>query len=396
MRARLLTVVILIAALSHHADAAPPDNAAGRADFVAKYRTTNGCFNGPLEVRVLSPDGSPAAGVPVSTGLMLWYSEHGTTPPPLYKKTRRTDEQGRLLKAPWFECMFPTMFYALDEQRGLAGLRICESMEDLMDPQIVRLGPARWVTGRIVSSELASYGLEPSYCTSNLYPNNPINARSLRYHSSGNRFRFLVPSGEYALSLQGEHLEWRRDVKVFVPEGTGTLDLGDIELRAKGTIRLKGRPAPRWRVDQWLDGADRSLEAFRGQHILLCFWQHGSDPDRTLRSILSLTKKHAGDKLAVVVIHPPTDGGFDKVREILRMRQADQKDKKLELDVDRWPFVFGLDQPARMRCEGQTCNRYGGDVFSRFLIDPKGTVVLGARAGDMSKLHAALHTVTGK
>ncbi len=150
---------------------------------------------------------------------MRRYSSDNVLDEPSAAHTLRTDAQGRCGLESFYECMFPTMFYSFDAERGLAGIRICEAIGDLMEPQVIRLVPARWVTGEVASSELADYGLTSSYYCVQLYPANPINGRELRQQGKNPRFRFLVPPGEYAMSLQGEHLEFRRRVKVFVPPG---------------------------------------------------------------------------------------------------------------------------------------------------------------------------------
>jgi hypothetical protein len=356
------------------------------------YRTASGCYLGPVEVHVIYPDGSPAANVPASLGAMVWYSEEGLEPPPLHKSMRRTDAQGRLQREKWYECIFPTMFYALDQQRNLAGLRVCESMEELAEPQVVRLGPARWVEGRIVSSELAEHGLEPSYYSADMKAANPNSGRLLRYKCKSGEFRFLVPPGEYLLYLQGEHLEWRREIQVFVPRGEGTINLGDIELRAKGLVRLKGKPAPPWVVSQWLDGRSRTLQDYRGRYLLLCYWHVGSGkPHITLGRIMDLADRYGGETLSVVVIHPPIFSGIDALRDRLRtLEWSTPVAKELGPDPNRWGFPLGLDARWRGLSEGQTSHRYGGLTNGYFLIGPDGRVIVGAPSYDTTELDAAL------
>jgi hypothetical protein len=347
---------------------------------------------GPVEVRVIYPDGSPAANLPVSLGDMFWYSEEGLDPPPLHPKTWHTDAQGRLQREKWFECIFPTMFYALDQQRNLAGLCICESMEGLAEPQIVRLGPARWVKGRIVSSELAEERLEPSYYSAILEADNPPSGRLLRYNCTSGEFRFLVPPGEYLLSLQGEHLEYRQQIQVFVPQGDGTINLGDIELRAKGIVRLKGKPAPPWMVSEWLDGRSHTLQDYRGRYLLLCPWGVSSGrPAVALRRIMDLADRYSDKRLSVVVIHAPIYGGIDAFRDRLqKLEWSTPQAKELGLDPNRWGFPLGLDARWRGFSEGQTSRRYGGLTNTYFLIGPDGRVIVGAPSYDTTELDAAL------
>lgn len=369
---------------------APAPSEEAKAAHAAQYRApSSGCYLGPVEVHVEYPNGKPAGELPVSLGGMKWLSATGVEPPPLFHP-RFTDQHGRFAKESWNECMFPTMFYSLDEKRQLAGIRICASMGDLIEPQVVRLQPARWVTGQIVSSELAEYGRTSSYYTANLYPDNPISARNLMFHGKTGRFRFLVPPGEYSLSIQGEHLEYRTDIRVFVPRGSQTIDLGSIELRATGVIRLPGKPAPSWHVAEWLDGKPRTLASFHGRPVLLCFRHRGSDPLRTMRTILDLAHQYGDTKLAIVVIHQPLEGGFAALRRDVATWKSDPEAAGLESDIDRWPFLLAMDKPGHNRFRGMTCNRYGSSVFFRYLIDAEGKVVLGVDSYDMEPLRSAL------
>ncbi|MFQ5424165.1 MAG: TlpA family protein disulfide reductase [Phycisphaerae bacterium] len=391
----LVALVVLLFPLTLRAEGPSKRDRDARAAFVAKYRVGS-CFKGPVEIRVMNPDGSPAVGMPVGIKGTFWLPKKGFDTPQLSDRTPRTDAQGRCGLESFYECMFPTMFYSFDTERRLAGIRICEAIGDLMEPQVIRLVPARWVTGEVVSSELAEYGLTSSYYRVQLYPANPINGRELRQHGKSPRFRFLAPPGEYVMSFQGEHLEFRRHVKLFVPRGEGTIDLGRIELRAKGVLRLKGKSAPGWLIDEWLDGEERTLASFRGRYVLLCFWQDGSDPVRTIRNILRLRRAYGGDKLAVVVVHVSVRGGLDVVRRHVAAWESEPDVKGLDLNIDRWPVLLALDRKASILGDGQTCDRYGGSVFSRFLIDPQGRIVAAAECYDLSELEAALKRLVGR
>ena len=366
---------------------APSPSEEAKAAHTAQYRiSSSGCYFGPVEVRVEYPDGKPAANLPVSLGGMHWYSSTGVEPPPLFRP-RFTDQNGRFAKETWKECLFPTMFYSLDEKRKLAGIRICESMGDLAEPQTVRLQPARWVSGHIVSSELAEYGRTSSFYRAELYPDNPINGRRLLHTNRTGRFRFLVPPGEYSLFIQGEHLEYRTYVRVFVPKGSQPMDLGRIELRAHGVVRLPGKPAPPWHVAEWLDGKPRTLASFRGRPVLLCFWSRGNSSPQ---SLFDLAHRYGGAKLAIVVIHRPLKGGFAELRQTVAAWKSDPQAAGLESDIDQWPFLLAMDKPGHTHGHGMTDDRYGSVTSCQFLIDAEGRVVAGAHAYDMTPLESAL------
>ncbi|MCP5120389.1 MAG: carboxypeptidase regulatory-like domain-containing protein, partial [bacterium] len=179
------------------------------------------CYSGPIEVRVLDPHGNPAVGAALGIFGATWYSPTGEDPPP-QNRDRRTDEHGRFTMDQARECMPRSIHYAYDESRRMAGFCFITHQSDLAEPQTVKLRPARWVTGRIVSSEQERAGKRPQLVSAHLYPwvDGELAYRGLRYvPSESRRFRFLLPPGSYDLTVGGAGLESRRGVQVSVPPG---------------------------------------------------------------------------------------------------------------------------------------------------------------------------------
>src|SRR5437660_7401780 len=84
------TPLIALVALLYHASAL----AGPTASQPTASAPVSTCYVGPIDVTVLRPDNSPAAGIPVGVFGMIWYSKSGEHPPPIDRK-RLTDEHGR-------------------------------------------------------------------------------------------------------------------------------------------------------------------------------------------------------------------------------------------------------------------------------------------------------------
>ena len=196
------------------------------------------CYVGPIDVRVVNPDGTPAADVPLGVFGGSWASDTGENPPPWNGKLR-TDEHGRWRRDGMRECAAPTFFYAFDESRNLAGFCLVENLGALTRPKTVRLQPARCVIGEIRCPELEQRGESPDAVCAALSPIREARRRDrwLRYAwivpAPSHRFRFLVPPGDYWLDVQANGAEWRRNIELRVLPGDGPLDLGTFDLRAK-------------------------------------------------------------------------------------------------------------------------------------------------------------------
>ncbi len=365
---------------------------AGSAAFAALGQTpppasqpAQACYVGPIEVLVEDPDGKPASGASVGVFGATWYSKDGQDPPPRFKP-HRTDEQGRFSLKSVTECMWPTFYYAFDESRELAGFRLVKLLSDLANPHTVKLEPARWVTGRIVSSELKQRGWQPDLAWAKLSPIEDARLRSrfLRYvPSKSARFRFLVPPGKYWLDVGARRAVVRQGVEVRVPSGSGPLDLGTFDLPMSKLARLVGQPAPEWDVLEWSDGRTRTLATLRGRPILLCFWHKQSGPRVALRRLTELHARVKGRDIAMVTIHPPESGGLAKIYDFMRKFERDPNESvAFDGDPRRWPIPTGLDRACPDAISewgfqyGCSRARYGKVVSPLFvLIDRAGRIV---------------------
>jgi hypothetical protein len=344
------------------------------------------CYVGPIDVRVLNPDGTPAADVPLGVFGGWWASDSGENPPPWQGKLR-TDDKGRWRRESLRECMSPTFFYAFDESRSLAGFCLVENLADLARPQTVHLQPARWVMGAIRCPELERRGGSPDFVCAALtpIPEPQRRGRWLRYiqvaPSPSHRFRFLVPPGDYGLDLQSEGAEPRWNVELRVSVGDGPVEIGAFDLELSPVVRMIGQPAPPLEVAAWSDGETRTLAELRGRPILLAFWDKTAAPRDSLRAFFAYYRRLHDSDAALLLVHAPEPGGLVELRHwILALGPTDSTDD-LEYDLQKWPFPTAIDRfvepaesPARRR--GASAAPYGSFGNPLFvLIDREGKFV---------------------
>jgi len=337
-------------------------------------------------VRVVDADGKPAPHAEVGVFGADWFSATGEYPPPRNRK-HRADDDGVLKLESVRECMAPTFFYAYDEAHHLAGFCLVERLDDLAHPQTVLLKPARWVTGRIVSTEAKACGRSGDIICASLTAIKDARRRGrwLRYITSPSRaFRFLVPPGSYALRLYGHRLAQQPALEIHVPRGSTPLDLGTHDLPLSRLARLTGQPAPEWDVLEWSDGKWRRLAGLRGRPVLLCFWQKNSAPTNALRRVFDLHGRLRDTDVVMLLIHAPEPGGLPAIQRYLDENvRSDTLAAGLELDMGKWAFPCGIDRPVRSGASypwglplGQSQEPYGEMSYPTFiLIDRGGTIV---------------------
>lgn len=193
------------------------------------------CYEGPLDIRVFNPDGTPAANIPIGHSLFLYYSkdareEKNDGPPPLYKKQPHTDANGAYHLDRWRECMLPTFVYAADEVRSLAAIKILPNWEDLIGPHVLKLQAARWISGRVKSERPSESDQDDALYVVNVYPGKGPANRELRSASRNGRFRFLLPPGDYVLDCMRDGKKDER-VQLTVKPDESILDVGTIWIK---------------------------------------------------------------------------------------------------------------------------------------------------------------------
>ena len=197
-----------------------------------------------------------------------------------------------------------------------------------------------------------------------------------------------MPPGGYALRLYGHRLAQQPALEIRVPRGSTPLDLGTHDLPLSRLARLTGQPAPEWDVTEWSDGKSRTLAGLRGRPVLLGFWQKNSAPANALRCVFDLHGRLRDTDVVMVLIHAPEPGGPAAVQRYLDENlRSDAGVAELDLEMANWPFLCGIDRPARSGARylsgvplGQSQEPYGRTVCPTFiLIDRSRTIVADSR-----------------
>lgn len=351
---------------------------------ITRPAVDDGCYVGPLDLRVLDPDGSPAAGVPVGVFGGWWYRK--TPDVPITWGSRiQTDASGVVHRDRERECCFPTFYYAFDESRQLAGFAMIADREELAKKQTLRLQPARWVRGNIDSPDFPPGIGAPEVACASISPilDRRHRSRTLRYASKpGEPFAFLLPPGEYRLDAQVAYCSTRWNIVVRVPAEGGDVQLDPIRLEPSKLLRMIGEPAPEWDVDSWIDEKPRSLSDFRGRSVVICFWHSSVGGPEGLRELFAESRKAKAAGAEFVAIHAPIDGGLSAAEKLIEQWRPAINEPSCSSNIREWPFPVALDKGEPFDFidrpdSGQSRVRYGKGVWMPLLVlvDGAGRVV---------------------
>jgi len=127
---------------------------------------------------------------------------------------------------------------------------------------------------------------------------------------------------------------------------------------------LHGKPAPALRIQKWYNCEPTSLDALRGQVVLLHVGIHVDSYDNYNREVLRMAAQYGGQGLTVI-------GVYDSLRGSWR-RDATDEEIMAYLGDRGIGFPVGLDLAEHGR-HGRTYVAYGAHAPpAKFLIDKKG------------------------
>ncbi len=330
----------------------------------------NGCRVGPIEFRVTGPDDKPCPNAAVGFDL-FWLSTPESHKPALNPRTWRTDDSGVFRKESYRECMYPTVVYAIDEKRKLAGYTIVERLSELDRPVLVKMLPARTVVGKI---KFATFGgLRPEYIRISFNPGEKPFDRCLVQSATLDSFEMLMPPGKWTMSVTGSSsvYEFPAPPRTFTIESSPTdLKLDDFEVVLAASQKLIGQAAPSWQVASWHGGGRHTLEEFKGKCVLLNFWQAGSDPVLRVKEILELSE-HCRRKVTSILISYPFAKGFSEIEASLGVADS-ATFAALQTQLQKGKLRLGFDAPGTLgdRHRGKTAEIYGASPFKSYLINP--------------------------
>lgn len=333
---------------------------------------------GMLRLRILDPDGNPAANVPVGN-----YAERKEQTG--FRVVFNTDQgpQALTTDAEGWAHVWPgdsfwnrnqrAVVYAVDEARRLAALvRIDKAQAG--DPLTITLEPACRVRGKLTSEALNA--LDRSLTWTNVYVE-WNGARPLSWASSQQTFEFLLPPGQYRLDAYGTDT-YSATPTLTIKPGRREMEL-TVDLPANRLAALIGQPAPELRqIKGWKNGKPVTLEALRGKVVLLDFWGYWCGPCvQSMPQLMQMHDRYADKGLVIIGVHDDSAASIAEMDEKLAgVRQRLWEGRDI-------PFLIALDGGGRTTipdtqrtAAGATTAAYGINAFPTYvLIGPDGTVL---------------------
>ena len=229
------------------------------ASVAASWNIMAGTFS--VTLNVTDADKRP---LPDANAALFWQVKDGAmTPSSGYVVT---DERGKaVLQVDDWSQPRPVMVLSID--RKLGGVLTVSNQNDGKE-LTVTLGPTVRVKGKLECKELDR---RPSWANTMVMPDG-FSAQVAQHMGESAEFDFVLPAGKYTLRSYGTDVEDRREV-VTLASDKREYDLGTVDLKASAIAKLKGKPAPGWKITDARGVKKNSkLSDFKGKWLYLEFW----------------------------------------------------------------------------------------------------------------------------
>jgi hypothetical protein len=214
-----------------------------------------------VTLKVIDTDKRP---VPNASAALFWNVKDGAMTPS--SDSGASDERGRaVLKVDdWNR---PRALMVLSTDRKLGGV-IGVSKEDGGKEVAVTLAPTVRVKGKLECKEL---NFKPSWANTMVIPEG-FTAQVAQQMGESAEFDFVLPVGKYTLRSYGTDVVDRKEPITLLAD-RGEYDLGTLDLKASAIAKLKGKPAPGWKVTD-VRGVKKTskLSDYKGKWLYLEFW----------------------------------------------------------------------------------------------------------------------------
>ena len=274
-------------------------------------------FPKEIVVKVTTPDGKPAKGVPIGSRMDKGQNEKTkefdgkwTLPEP-----KTTDAKGESK----FEYAAPELMaqsvIAWDEANKLIGFGSTSPASVAGKPEMsIRLGPVCNVTLNITCDALKKSGLTDTFHCQAITESGHWIAFNA---SKSGRLDFLLPAGEYKLMIYGSTFLGTKHVRMTIPGNRSEYAAPEFEMEATGLLTLLGKPAPELaEVIGWKGDAVK-LADLKGKVVLLEFWGYLCGPCiGAMPGLMELHEKFADKGLVIIGVHVDGDGEVDTAAKL--------------------------------------------------------------------------------
>lgn len=346
---------------------------------------------GTLELKLLDPDGKPISGA--IAGVFGNFGDFYSDTPHAHfagdDTSAVSDATGKLtlraedvFRVPYrFSDKPAAPLYILHEQRRLVAIDKVDRADfkptATMPAREIRLMNACRVTGDVTCVGLSTSKSDTERVSTLLFAPGKIEERSVTSVFKSPRFEFLVPPGDYGLSLNSRHgLGTYRYIRVEPGQSELHLELDLVPARLPSLI---GQPAPELRkIKGWKNAEPFTLADLRGKVVLLDFWGTWCGPCMSVMpELMKLHDTLQPEGLEIVAVHD------DSVDSIAAMDAEIAKLGDLYWTGRDLPFRIALDGGGESRvpgsgfyCRGATTAEYGIMSFpTTLLVDRTGTIV---------------------
>jgi thiol-disulfide isomerase/thioredoxin len=308
----------------HTADTRPSDfrepEGADDPRVISMVRADDSFIDFPTDVsvKVIRPDGRPAAGADVFS-FMRFYPvivshDGGKTLVAEQGPLKWTYSAGTILRTDatgTIRIPFAAFEHKVDSPIGI------RSAEDgsiaFLKPSAALLGKGT-LTVKLKPARKVIGTLRPDVEVPYFSPT--VTLGSAGYLAEKGTFEFPMPPGVYRLSANGQDLYTYRKL-ITVPDGIGDLDLGTLVVHVSEGLSLIGKPVPPLEgVVAWKNGAVDPT-ALKGKVVLINFWGYWCGGCvNEMPTLIHLHEKYKDRGLVIVSVHIDAQGEVDTVEKL--------------------------------------------------------------------------------
>jgi len=213
-----------------------------------------------VTLNVMDADKKPVSN---ATAALFWDFENGTMKPRSDRPVT-SDARGKaVLEVDDWNRPRAVMVMSADQKLG-GVIAVSNDNREVT----VTLVPTVRVKGKLECKEL---NFKPAWANTMVIPDG-VTSQVMQQMGESAEFDFMLPAGKYTLRSYGTDVEGRKD-PITLTADQREHDLGTLDLKPSAIARLKGKPAPGWKVtDARGIKKNSKLSDYKGKWLYLEFW----------------------------------------------------------------------------------------------------------------------------